>query len=793
MKSYLRFLERNKLYTAIEVVGLSLALAFVIVLSSYIVNDMSVNRILKDTDDVYLVHRTEAATVYTELPSLYDKIPEIENSCSFVSSANNKSLFDDITKVNYGENSLPVSTLGVSDTFFEMFTIPLSQGDPDNALEGKNSIVISESLANALFPDGNALGKEVNLFEQNPQKEYDAELSDLDVNLTVTGVFKPFGRTVFYEPDIIIRFDLVAEQQYAMYLGGVMIGEYSFVKLAEDTDLEKLTNSLNTGLPKVARNYNRQDFKMTVDLTPFNAIKLQDPEEFEYAFDNIRQGKLFNIYLLMCIFLTVVSLLDYIVLTIAFSRFRIKEIATRQILGTDRKRVIGRCFAEAFILLAISCGFAILIAIAFKNPVSQILGAEIHPLSQLSEYLILAAIVIIMVAIASAIPSFILASYSAVNVIKGEARYRDKAVYGKGFIGLAGLLSIAALSICFGVSRQTRHLINQPLGYSMDGIVCIEFTGEGESIFYDELKALNFIEKAGIYSVLPVSWSMTMIQDNAGEWERAYMIDGTEEYFDILDIQILEDYNISSYNHENGKFYACRSTLSHLESYMQDGNLRMYRPQPLCGTVSDFKIGSLKDESIGSLTFANINTAEAILEWGGDIIAKVNIDEEKATMLIKEFYKENGYEDHMFRTFTLRDEVEANIKEEKNMLKLLSGFSLICILMTIMTIIGLSSYHAQTAEKDNAIRSVFGCSKKELIRKITIDFVLPVAISAIVAIPVASTVIGRWLQVYVIRTDNSPIIYIGATAIVLGVVIAAILLQAVRLVRANPAESLKKE
>ncbi len=793
MKSYLRFLERNKLYTAIEVVGLSLALAFVIVLSSYIVNDMSVNRILKDTDDVYLVHRTEAATVYTELPSLYDKIPEIENSCSFVSSANNKSLFDDITKVNYGENSLPVSTLGVSDTFFEMFTIPLSQGDPDNALEGKNSIVISESLANALFPDGNALGKEVNLFEQNPQKEYDAELSDLDVNLTVTGVFKPFGRTVFYEPDIIIRFDLVAEQQYAMYLGGVMIGEYSFVKLAEDTDLEKLTNSLNTGLPKVARNYDRQDFKMTVDLTPFNAIKLQDPEEFEYAFDNIRQGKLFNIYLLMCIFLTVVSLLDYIVLTIAFSRFRIKEIATRQILGTDRKRVIGRCFAEAFILLAISCGFAILIAIAFKNPVSQILGAEIHPLSQLSEYMILAAIVIIMVAIASAIPSFILASYSAVNVIKGEARYRDKAVYGKVFIGLAGLLSIAALSICFGVSRQTRHLINQPLGYSMDGIVCIEFMGEGESIFYDELKALNFIEKAGIYSVLPVSWSMTMIQDNAGEWERAYMIDGTEEYFDILDIQILEDYNISSYNHENGKFYACRSTLSHLESYMQDGNLRMYRPQPLCGTVRDFKIGSLKDESIGSLTFANIYSAEAILEWGGNIIAKVNIDEEKATMLIKEFYKENGYEDHMFRTFTLRDEVEANIKEEKNMLKLLSGFSLICILMTIMTIIGLSSYHAQTAEKDNAIRSVFGCSKKELIRKITIDFVLPVAISAIVAIPVASTVIGRWLQVYVIRTDNSPIIYIGATAIVLGVVIAAILLQAVRLVRANPAESLKKE
>ena len=69
MKSYLRFLGRNKLYTAIEVVGLSLALAFVIVLSSYIVNDMSVNRMLKETDDIYLVHRTEAATIYSEIPS----------------------------------------------------------------------------------------------------------------------------------------------------------------------------------------------------------------------------------------------------------------------------------------------------------------------------------------------------------------------------------------------------------------------------------------------------------------------------------------------------------------------------------------------------------------------------------------------------------------------------------------------------------------------------------------------------------------------------------------------------
>ena len=147
----------------------------------------------------------------------------------------------------------------------------------------------------------------------------------------------------------------------------------------------------------------------------------------------------------------------------------------------------------------------------------------------------------------------------------------------------------------------------------------------------------------------------------------------------------------------------------------------------------------------------------------------------------------------MFNASIMRDRIQSGIKEEKNILKLLTGFSLICILMTIMTIIGLSSYHAKTTEKDNAIRNVFGCSKKELIRKITFDFVLPVIISAIVAIPVAYTVIGRWLEGYVIRTENSPIIYIGAFTIVLAVVLGAILLQTLRLMRTNPAESLKKE
>ena len=113
--------------------------------------------------------------------------------------------------------------------------------------------------------------------------------------------------------------------------------------------------------------------------------------------------------------------------------------------------------------------------------------------------------------------------------------------------------------------------------------------------------------------------------------------------------------------------------------------------------------------------------------------------------------------------------------------------------MTIMTIVGLSSYHSKTNERSNAVRNVFGCSKWEMICKLTLDFTLPVVISAIVAIPAAYMVIGRWLEDYVIRTANSPLIYIGALAVVMAVTIASVVIQAIRLMRTNPADALKKE
>jgi len=797
MKSYLRFLSRNKLYTAIEVVGLSMALAFVIVLSSYIVDDMSVNKALKNTENIYICHKNASITAYDLTETLYESIPDIEESCEFVTSiGGGKLMFSGVTCARHADKEVHVSTMAGEPQLFDFLTFPLREGNPENALKEKYSVVISEELARTFFPDGDALGKEINISESNALKGYYPDFQDMDMNLTVTGVLEEFPKTIFFEPDIIINIDLHHEKQMEMYQGMLNLYDFSLVRLKEGADVERISQQLTEEFKKHAKETYGPQYdasKAEVRLTAFDRIKTMSSDEAEDInsfFCNLRNGKLFGIYLIMCIFLTVVALLDYVVLTIAFSRFRIKEIATRQLLGTDRKGIIVRCFLEAFMLLMVSCIFAVLIAVAFKNPIGQILGTEINPLSHLNEYLILAGIILIMVGLASAVPSFILSSYSAINVIKGEARYNDKTRFGKLFIGIAGLLSIGALSICFGITRQTRHLINQPLGYETDGVILIRFMDKGLNRYYDELKAQSYVSAIGRWSNLPNNAHMSMIVSDDGQSEEIRYISGDRAYFDILGIEFLEEYSSPSAM-EN--YYMCTSTYKSAAGFVENNTMKMWMGEmPLCGIVSDFKIGKLDEETTGKFTFINLlNDFSGTM--GEMLCIKANGNEKEALRRIKEFYGSKGYNDDICHINSLEGSLENEIREERNIMKLLTGFSIICILMTIMTIVGLSSYHSKTNERSNAVRNVFGCSKWEMICRLTLDFTLPVVISAIVAIPAAYMVIGRWLEDYVIRTANSPLIYIGALAVVLAVTIASVVLQAIRLMCTNPADALKKE
>ena len=789
MKSYLRFLSRNKLYTIIEILGLSISIAFVILLSSYIIDEMSCNKMLKDTDDIYLCHETASVGCFPEVMPLFDKIHEIEASCSFMPTGVEASLFEDITTVSAGEHEIAVNALPVSENFFEFFSFPMKSSDREIPVISKNSVVISETLADELFPDSDPIGKTILLSEGEPMTNIYGETWSLDTHLTIAGVFKPFAKTIFIEPDIFINLDLFLQKQEELYKGAAMRMQSVFVRLHEDADKDSVAERLNKEFEKTDKRSYGQGWNLSVGLTPFKDINKQDYRSITYVFDNIRDMKLFGTYLAMCIFLVLVSLIDYMVLTVAFSRFRIKEIATRQILGTEKADIRRRCFGEALLLMIISLVIAIILALTSKGYVGQIIGVRLSPFTHIHEVYVLVGLVILMAAAASAFPSFVLTSCNAIDVVKGEARYRDKVSFGKIFIGITGMVSIGALSICFGISGQTRHLIQQPIGYETEGLVKINFIGDKTFRHYDELKQLPFIEKLGSFSSDPTSYTRTSIIHDSGRYDDYFFIHGNRAYFDILGIEFLEKFNSSADFHE---IYMCRSSYESSKEY-RDGNiLRKYTPVAVSGTVSDFKIGSLKEDTSGRFCGIEVFDHPMMIEYG-NILAKVSIDAEAAARQIEDFYRSKDFDESIVSVRSMKRILEEQVKEETSMMKLLTGFALLCLLMTTLTIIGLSSYHSKTNEKCVAVRNVFGCSKRELLRKTVLGFSLPVLAGAAVAVPVAWCIIDRWLEGYAVRTENSAMIYISASAITLGVVLISIMVQAVRLMHTNPAEVLKKE
>ena len=331
MKSYLRFLSRNKLYTAIEVVGLSLALAFLIVLGSVLIDKSQVNDNIKYENEIYALADIgeypgigQSGAVGTFL----QQIPMVKEWCRFSPCRQVK------MKKENGD-SLLVSPMEVTSNFFSFFGIDLIQGDQEQALkingaerpfvtsgggafmvaapidteskplEPRGNLVLSKHLADAVFPDEDPIGKSISLH------------ADWDIrgSYTITGIAEELGKNVLPNADLYISF----------YEAPYHRDSYMF-KPNSKKDIKAILNLIRTH--KTDNEYDQRDFQQT-DIIPFKDIK--DGKIPAYNYRHISDPKFSNAFSLICIVILAFALLNYISLTVAFSRFRLKEAATRSL------------------------------------------------------------------------------------------------------------------------------------------------------------------------------------------------------------------------------------------------------------------------------------------------------------------------------------------------------------------------------------------------------------------------------------------------------------------------------
>ena len=784
MKSYLRFLSRNKLYTAIEVTGLSIALAFVIVLGSYVLEDLNCDKSIANAEEIYVLRNKNIMNEFFVRHDMHEdmisEIPGIKGSTQIIFKEDD--LGGQMFAAAYqGDDYHFNSLLAVEENFFSFFSFPLESGSPVSNTTGDNSAVISKSLAEKIFGNEDPTGKIIGI----PFASFGVKNEFI-----VEGVFSDFPNTSLPKADVIIShesYKRCAATSWGAGKNATGDPRVEFIRIDSNSYIDVLNNSLTDGLNRVAERDTFYDIEL---------VSLKDYHRKEghgsRGYGRFRNTDIYNVYLNICIILAVLSLLNYILLTVAYSHFRIKEIATRQLLGTSNRGISLRCTLEALLLITISMVIAILLAVCGKELFSRLLDVQLHPMKTAGEYIILIASAMLMAIPAGMASSIALAKYSPVDIIKGQSRKQEKSILSKLFIGLEGCIAIVSTAMLITVTSQNLFVLNYPMGYEKDNLIYLDFHTAGPR-YLDQLRSQSFVEEVGLMNCLPMYRYRVMFPNGGGALG---YLEAQQSSFDMLGIE-LNDYGETNFSMSGEALYLSEETMKAIPGAIEDrewliddwGNKRQ-----IMGTCSHFQTGTLKTLNSG------ICAAVLVADWKVDrypaennYLVKVKGNEDAAVLKLQELYKELGCDDKMITVKSLNQYLKDDIRKEKKLQNLLLAFVLTCLLLTGMAIAAFSAYYSQLQTHDTAVRKVFGESRREVFRKTVWGFIAPVLLSAVVAVPTAYLMVSKWLEGYMTKIDNSWFIYAVAVIFVLIVVFISVVLQTIRLMRTNPATVLKKE
>ena len=781
MKSYFRFLSRNKLYTTIEVFGMAIAIAFVIFIGSFVIREYNTDSEIKKQGNIYIGHSERlffgSATIKEQLEG---KFPEVEDICRMM----NTHIFGGL-KMTFqaGDYTDRQKASIVDENFFSFFPFPLESGTPESVLKGKNSVVISRTFANKVFGKEDPIGKSIKI-----------DVNGNTANLNITGIFSDFKNTVFYSPEIIYRLDLVKELDSSL-VGNGNGSSVLFIKVANGTDIQSLEDKME----EVVR---EEDFLYVYGLlkdfllTPFDKISYSAVEATA-PFEGLIDASFIKLFTAAGIFLLLFAVLNYISLTVAQTGFRAKEMASRRLLGTQQSGIIARYISESFILTVISFAFALIFVKLISPHLSELIGKEISPLKDMGwmEILFIIVLLLVLSVLSGIIPALLVSRYKPIDVVRGNFTRTSKMTLGKILIGFQSGVAFITLGLSAVMFIQLKHMTEKPMGYEKENRISIQNASKPLDYHIEELKSLACVEKVGWLQFEPMTLgtSGTSFKIN-GIDQKFDMYYGDQSAFEILGFKILrkngEALNQCAWLPEStmralGLDYDCTQV-----------NLDSGGMFPVCGIIEDYHKGTANTQTRGGfLDIAWIKEMEKEEDFRimRTLVVKVSGDENKAENDIKAFYKSKGFSEDEIVVKTYNKMISDLYYSEQQDLKLIAVFTMLTLLLTILAMFAMSTYYARQHSKEAALKKVMGSSRLQLFIETSSGFIKSVGISIIIALPITWIAVSKWLEGYSYRIDNPVYVYIIAIMVMLLIALLSISWQMIKLMNTNPVKSLKAE
>lgn len=786
----IRNIFKEKIYSAINILGLTIGITCSMFLLLYILDELSYDRYHSKADKIYRIvsniKETDNAFTWAvaQIPladELRENYPEVENAVRFFGIGRN--LFKN------GELQFFEEEFYLADsTVFDMFDYEFISGDKNTALDMPFSIVMTESTAKKYFGNEDPMGKSI----QNQENE----------EYKVTGVIKDVPENSHF------RFDALQSRNSAPDYQGSWgnFGVYTYIELPRGYDISKMYTSLDSILvQKVEPIFKEAGVSIKYELQPIADIhlhsKIQDEAE--------SGGDISYIYIFGAIacFMIIIASINYMNLATARSANRAKEVGVRKVMGAQKPQLIMQFITEsvliALISLVVSIGVIYLLLPAFNS-----LANKSMPFSyvlQTPVMLSLIGIVVFVGIIGGSYPAFYLSSFNPVSVLKGKGSSKGGSVLFRKTLVIAQFsISIFMLISTMIVFDQLDFIRNKDLGFVKERVVKIrlserELRQRGQ-VLVEKFKQSPLVESVGMSNATPgegIGKLLIKVEDSEGK-----MVDrGVDLYsagFDfipVMGMEIVQGRNFSRDVASDTTYAVLVNEAMVRRMNWADPIGRKFEFGSRNGPIEKRVVGVVKDYNQNSL----YDAIEPLMIILNDNLRNVFVrtregDVRQSLASLESIWKEVN-PNYPFEYNFLDQDFDSQYKADEKRSKIFTAFSALTLSIACLGLLGLAAFTTEQRTNEIGVRKVIGASVPSLVILVTKEFFILVAISIVIAFPVAWYFTDGWLQNFAFRIELTGewLTFLLSAALAFLITMATVGFHVIRAAIANPVNSLRDE
>lgn len=809
LKNYLKIAWRNlrkhKFYSFLNIFGLSLGLASCLLITLYVVDELSFDRAFANADRIYRVNADIrfggadmslavapdplAFTLKKDYPQVEQVVRMRENGSQLVRQAGST------------ENLKEDHVFFVDSTFFKVFSLPLLQGDKNTALRNPQTVVISETAARKYFGDSNPIGK--------------ALVIDNHVTYTVTGVMQDIpAQSHMRDVNMMLSMSSTEESRENAW------GSHNFntyLLLRQGVDAKQFEQNFETVLQKYTSKWIKSFMGSSLDevrksgnylvytLMPLGDIHLRSDRTAEInANGNVQYVYIFA---LVALFLLAIACVNFMNLATARSANRAKEVGVRKALGSERSALISQFLTESVMLSFFSLTLAILIAYLALPLFNNLATKQIQfPMTNVWFWSILLLTGATVGILAGSYPAFFLSAFKPLKVLKNTIELEGSAsgLLRNGLVVFQFVISVMLIVGTGVIYRQLNYIQTKKLGFNKDQMLIVNDAyalNNQVKAFKEQVLQIPNVESATVTSFLPTPSARTdhtffpvgqMRQDkgiNMQKWAVDY------DFVKTMNLQIAsgrafeEDFPSDStgivINEAAAKVLGYPNPIGQKIFGYEDSRLTKRVDYTIIGVVKNFHFESLR-KNIGALSLI-------LYKSSGSVVFRMKGGDTPQTVAQVESLWKKMAPGQPFNYRFMDQDFDNVYRSEQRVGQIFITFAAISIIIGCLGLFGLSAYTAERRTKEIGVRKVLGASVANIVALLSREFIKLIVIAIAIGTPIAWFGMNHWLSDFAYHVDLAWWMFAAAGLLAIFIALLTVSFQSVKAALMNPVKSLKSE